>query len=539
MCGPGTRLHLMAAASSPQQLATAAATAAAAHGMGHLRFALSAVCKLRSLTSLELGHAYADEWCVMSAAIPHPSLSHTLRHLTLRRCEVWNHAKTSAYILSTICCLTGLTHLHLDPQVTWAEGDWARRGHGHTFPRLGGPDETTAPAVHDLHNLGAITTALTGLTSLSLPGHTMTQGGLDATLSHLTRLSRLCVHSFSGLTASRAGAACSWRQLVIAGEGRVDVATLAALPLHALTSPLVMCSRHWALGDGSAAQPQALAMQPHAAKIDWEAAGGQVLHSAGTRPGANAPHPTTTRSSYQASVGAGSSGSSSTASLRLALDALEQNLSALKYGCTLYCRDQRNTAATHEVSLPVTATTCDAAQLLQLLASCGLIGSNLTLHVSHISSVELQAVTAGLSQWSERSQTGVPVHVTRLAVTGCDKFAPDFWSQLCSALPQLSQLVVTDLHGAVELSAVEQCLTSAPRALSIAGHLHQCNPRQLARLKERLSEHSRSAPASKRASLYGLVAGAQHKMSAKAPAQAARSYNSPPSWVNNLWCAIS
>ncbi|KAJ9532565.1 hypothetical protein QJQ45_010694 [Haematococcus lacustris] len=60
------------------------------------------------------------------------------------------------------------------------------------------------------------------------------QEQLDALLA-LTQITSLQVAAFSGLTSSRASAACSWRQLEV---HTMDWVTAAYLPLHSLTHPL-------------------------------------------------------------------------------------------------------------------------------------------------------------------------------------------------------------------------------------------------------------------------------------------------------------
>ncbi|KAJ9532183.1 hypothetical protein QJQ45_003909 [Haematococcus lacustris] len=57
---------------------------------------------------------------------------------------------------------------------------------------------------------------------------------LDALLA-LTQITHLYVVYFSGLTSSRASAACSWRKLEVHS---MDLVTAAYLPLHSLTHPL-------------------------------------------------------------------------------------------------------------------------------------------------------------------------------------------------------------------------------------------------------------------------------------------------------------
>ncbi|KAJ9505843.1 hypothetical protein QJQ45_010641 [Haematococcus lacustris] len=61
---------------------------------------------------------------------------------------------------------------------------------------------------------------------------------LDALLA-ATQITHLQVHSFSGLTLSKATAACSWRRLEIDGEV-MDWVTAASLPLHNLNHPLYL-----------------------------------------------------------------------------------------------------------------------------------------------------------------------------------------------------------------------------------------------------------------------------------------------------------
>ncbi|KAJ9532176.1 hypothetical protein QJQ45_003910 [Haematococcus lacustris] len=60
------------------------------------------------------------------------------------------------------------------------------------------------------------------------------QEQLDALLA-LTQITHLSITKFTGLTSSRASAACSWRKL---GVHTMDWVTAAYLPLHSLTHPL-------------------------------------------------------------------------------------------------------------------------------------------------------------------------------------------------------------------------------------------------------------------------------------------------------------
>ncbi|KAJ9532903.1 hypothetical protein QJQ45_010997 [Haematococcus lacustris] len=72
------------------------------------------------------------------------------------------------------------------------------------------------------------------LHTLVLDEYVVGQEQLDALLE-LTQITRLQVPAFSGLTSSRASAACSWRQLEV---HTMDWVTAAYLPLHSLTHPL-------------------------------------------------------------------------------------------------------------------------------------------------------------------------------------------------------------------------------------------------------------------------------------------------------------
>ncbi|KAJ9533232.1 hypothetical protein QJQ45_018336 [Haematococcus lacustris] len=84
---------------------------------------------------------------------------------------------------------------------------------------------------------------LPSLHTLVLDVSNVGQEQLDALLA-LTQVTSLEVLGFSGLTSSRASAACSWRQLKVRF---MDWATAAYLPLHSLTHPL----RLYRLGDAT------------------------------------------------------------------------------------------------------------------------------------------------------------------------------------------------------------------------------------------------------------------------------------------------
>ncbi|KAJ9532188.1 hypothetical protein QJQ45_003905 [Haematococcus lacustris] len=75
---------------------------------------------------------------------------------------------------------------------------------------------------------------LPSLHTLVLDDAVVGQEQLD-TLLALTQITHLCVVCFSGLTSSRASAACSWRKLDV---HTMDLVTAAYLPLHSLTHPL-------------------------------------------------------------------------------------------------------------------------------------------------------------------------------------------------------------------------------------------------------------------------------------------------------------
>ncbi|KAJ9532894.1 hypothetical protein QJQ45_010973 [Haematococcus lacustris] len=75
---------------------------------------------------------------------------------------------------------------------------------------------------------------LPSLHTLVLDVSNVGQEQLDALLA-LTQITSLEVLGFSGLTSSRASAACSWRQLTV---WDLDWVTAAYLPLHSLTHPL-------------------------------------------------------------------------------------------------------------------------------------------------------------------------------------------------------------------------------------------------------------------------------------------------------------
>ncbi|KAJ9532569.1 hypothetical protein QJQ45_010690 [Haematococcus lacustris] len=75
---------------------------------------------------------------------------------------------------------------------------------------------------------------LPSLHTLVVDDDVVGQGQLDALLA-LTQITHLSITKFTGLTSSRASAACSWRKL---GVHTMDWVTAAYLPLHSLTHPL-------------------------------------------------------------------------------------------------------------------------------------------------------------------------------------------------------------------------------------------------------------------------------------------------------------
>ncbi|KAJ9532200.1 hypothetical protein QJQ45_003932 [Haematococcus lacustris] len=72
------------------------------------------------------------------------------------------------------------------------------------------------------------------LHTLQMSEYVVGQEQLDALLA-LTQITHLSIMKFSGLTSSRASAACSWRQLDV---HKMDWDSAAYLPLHSLTHPL-------------------------------------------------------------------------------------------------------------------------------------------------------------------------------------------------------------------------------------------------------------------------------------------------------------
>ncbi|KAJ9532911.1 hypothetical protein QJQ45_011006 [Haematococcus lacustris] len=133
----------------------------------------------------------------------------TLTQLTVRssRMEQWDWVRVAAAVIS----LTQLQQLRLIDR----SRNWKKTGPG--------PMELLQALVH-----------LPSLHTLEVDEYVEGQEQLDALLA-LTQITRLKLLTFSGLTSSRASAACSWRQL---GVHTMDWVTAAHLPLHSLTHPL-------------------------------------------------------------------------------------------------------------------------------------------------------------------------------------------------------------------------------------------------------------------------------------------------------------
>ncbi|KAL6747023.1 hypothetical protein V8C86DRAFT_3148818 [Haematococcus lacustris] len=96
----------------------------------------------------------------------------------------------------------------------------------------------TISGIYRLGGLPSLLQALPQLHTLQLPGATVEgQEQLDAMLA-ATQLTSIQLSSVKGLTSSRADVPCSWQRLELTGY--VDCSTVAHLPLHTLTQPLVL-----------------------------------------------------------------------------------------------------------------------------------------------------------------------------------------------------------------------------------------------------------------------------------------------------------
>ncbi|KAJ9521488.1 hypothetical protein QJQ45_008889 [Haematococcus lacustris] len=96
----------------------------------------------------------------------------------------------------------------------------------------------TMPGYHELWDLPGLLQALPQLHTLQLPdAEVLGQGRLNRLLA-ATQLTSMQLDSLAGLRRSCADVPCSWQRLELTGY--VDCATVAHLPLHSLTQPLVM-----------------------------------------------------------------------------------------------------------------------------------------------------------------------------------------------------------------------------------------------------------------------------------------------------------
>ncbi|KAL6751461.1 hypothetical protein V8C86DRAFT_680681 [Haematococcus lacustris] len=97
----------------------------------------------------------------------------------------------------------------------------------------------TVSHIYHLQGLPGLLQALPRLHTLQLPH--AGQGQLDA-LFAATQLTSIQLHTLQMLTSSRLHLPCSWQRLELTGS--VDCSSVAHLPLHTLTQPLVLGELH-------------------------------------------------------------------------------------------------------------------------------------------------------------------------------------------------------------------------------------------------------------------------------------------------------
>ncbi|KAL6758430.1 hypothetical protein V8C86DRAFT_3025474 [Haematococcus lacustris] len=97
----------------------------------------------------------------------------------------------------------------------------------------------TVSHIYHLQGLPGLLQALPRLHTLQLPH--AGQGQLDALLA-ATQLTSIQLHTLQMLTSSRLHLPCSWQRLELTGS--VDCSSVAHLPLHTLTQPLVLGELH-------------------------------------------------------------------------------------------------------------------------------------------------------------------------------------------------------------------------------------------------------------------------------------------------------
>ncbi|KAJ9533638.1 hypothetical protein QJQ45_026728 [Haematococcus lacustris] len=207
--------------------------------------------------SISIGH--------LATAINHPLLMPRLLHLDLVGAEITHegHLGTSLLIGSRLQELSLCGWVEEDGELVFLPGleplpptltqlavaVWVQEGEQRHWVKLSKAVSslTQLQQLRLIHPKGRQCDACVTITSLlsalaHLPSlHTLvvdvsevSQEQLDALLE-LTQITRLEVYDFSGLTSSRASAACSWRQLEVR---RLHWVSAAYLPLHSLTHPL-------------------------------------------------------------------------------------------------------------------------------------------------------------------------------------------------------------------------------------------------------------------------------------------------------------
>ncbi|KAJ9533993.1 hypothetical protein QJQ45_027097 [Haematococcus lacustris] len=215
-----------------------------------------------SLTSLTL------EKCIISIdhldkAISHPLLLPRLLHLDLKRVGITREGQPgrSPFIGSRLqeLCLHDVVDLDEEPEFLYGllplpptltqlevkgthgyHWDWVRVAAAVSslaqLQQLALFDEETEynGSRPDFMALLSALAHLPSLHTLQISDDVVGQEQLDALLA-LTQITCLSIMKFSGLTSSRASAACSWRQLEVQW---MDWDSAAYLPLHSLTHPL-------------------------------------------------------------------------------------------------------------------------------------------------------------------------------------------------------------------------------------------------------------------------------------------------------------
>ncbi|KAJ9522000.1 hypothetical protein QJQ45_024890 [Haematococcus lacustris] len=217
-----------------------------------------------SLTSLSL-HSYVIPCSGLATLLAHPQLSLHLQQLDLTGTTITQpkRLEPGAVTLANLFHASRLKHLSLSTKkmagedkprmpnlqplsqhltqlcIQQREGKvWGLGSFTAALQPLSQLQVLTMPGYYELWDLPGLLQALPQLHTLQLPDADGYGQGRLNTLLAATQLTSMQLDSLAGLRRSCADVPCSWQRLELTGY--VDCATVAHLPLHSLTQPLVM-----------------------------------------------------------------------------------------------------------------------------------------------------------------------------------------------------------------------------------------------------------------------------------------------------------